>query len=1030
MQRALYCRAPLLAAVLCLASASVLRAQSPGLFVDVSGPGAAAADRLTSGDRTRVRSRTVRIDFPQLGTRDRRPDAGRTLVLNLFEDASYPAILDRVDLTANGFVWVGHIPGVELSTVTLATEDGVLYGSILTPAFSYVIQSAGNGLHSVAQIDQSAFRPEADPRGVDAAPSRAFDVAATPSPAADDSAAFIDVMVLYTQAAAAAAGGAAAINTLIANAVSVTNTSYGNSNVTQRLRLAYSGQVAYTESGDIETDLDNLTYSSGSLGGVASLRSTYSADIVSLVTNTPGSPFCGIGWHMSTVSSGFESFAFNVVEQSCAVGALAFSHELGHNMGLRHDWYVDVHTTPFSYAHGHVNIGSSSSTRWRTIMSYGDKCTDQGLFCTRIPYWSNPSLAYLGSPLGVAAGTNTSCTVRNRNNPPCDADEHLVLNGTAPTVANFRRSALSVTSMTPDSTFPISAGTSATWTVAASGGMSPFTYKFLVHDGSQWSVAQDWSGSNTWTWTPAIAGTYSFQVWVRNAASSAAYDAWLAAGPVSVTGVAPLTLTALSPSLSFPVIANTPVTWTAAAVGGTAPYTYKFWVFNGSSWTMGQDWSSSNTWIWQPSVSGTYNFQAWARNAGSSTTFDAWLPAGPFSVTEPPSLTLTGISPNLVSPVAVGSPVTWTATASGGTGPYTYKFWVNDGSSWTMGRDWSSSNTWTWTPVVPGTYNFQVWARNAGSAATMFDAWRPAGPFVVSGPPPLTVTSFTANQAFPVPAGTPVTWTSTASGGTGPYTYKFWIYDGASWTLGKDWSTTNTFEWTTSIAGSYSFQVWVRNAGSGATYDAWGGFGPYGVTAPGPLSITTLTADRTFPVPAGTPVTWTALARGGIGPYTYRFWVNNGSAWSLGQDWSASPVWTWVPPAAGSYHFQLWVRNVGSASTFDEWLPAGPVSVGAPAALAVINLSLSPAAPLIVGTPAHVKVTAVGGTGPYTYKLFVYNGSTWTMVQDWTSASTLSWVPPLTGTYWFQVWVRNSGSASTWDAWAPLGPFTTAADGR
>ena len=71
--------------------------------------------------------------------------------------------------------------------------------------------------------------------------------------------------------------------------------------------------------------------------------------------------------------------------------------------------------------------------------------------------------------------------------------------------------------------------------------------------------------------------------------------------------------------------------------------------------------------------------------------------------------------------------MTWTATATGGTGPYTYKFFVYDGSTWTMGQDWSASNTWTWTPPGPGTYNFQVWARNAASGA-LFDAWRPAGP--------------------------------------------------------------------------------------------------------------------------------------------------------------------------------------------------------------------------------------------------------------------------------------------------------------
>src|SRR4029453_14034187 len=207
------------------------------------------------------------------------------------------------------------------------------------------------------------------------------------------------------------------------------------------------------------------------------------------------------------------------------------------------------------------------------------------------------------------------------------------------------------------------------------------------------------------------------------------------------------------------------------------------------------------------------------------------------------------------------------------------------------------------TPSVAGTYNFQVWVRNAGSIAP-FDAWRPAGPFVVAGPPPLRVTSFSANQLFPLPAGTPVTWTASASGGTGPYAYKFWIHDGAAWTIGRGWSASNTFDWTPAFAANYNFQVWVRNRGSGATYDAGDGFGPYNVAVPGPLTVPSLAADRTFPAPAGTPVTWTALARGGAGPYTYRFWVHNGAGWSIGQDWSTSSSWSWIPPAAGSFYFQ------------------------------------------------------------------------------------------------------------------------------
>lgn len=346
-----------------------------------------------------------------------------------------------------------------------------------------------------------------------------------------------------------------------------------------------------------------------------------------------------------------------------------------------------------------------------------------------------------------------------------------------------------------------------------------------------------------------------------------------------------------------------------------------------------------------------------------------------------------------------------------------YKFHVFDGSTWTVGRDWNSASTWTWTPPAAGTYSFQVWVRNSGSTST-YDAWSPFS-FTAALPGGLTVSSFAADLATPVPAGTPITLTARAVGGTPPYSYRYWVYNGTSWSLLDDWSSSNSVIWVAPAAGAYSFQAWVRNAGSAAPYDAWLGAGPYTATAAAPLAVTTLAADRTFPVPTGTPVSWTARAVGGRGPYTYKFWMFNGASWSVLQDWSASAAFTWVPPAAGSYSLQVWVRNAASAATYDAWRGA-PAAVGAAASLSVSSFSLSPTSPLIAVAPATVTATAIGGVGPYTYKFYVFNGTSWTIGRDWAPSNTWTWTPAVSGLFSLQVWIRNAGSLATYDAWAPL----------
>ena len=77
--------------------------------------------------------------------------------------------------------------------------------------------------------------------------------------------------------------------------------------------------------------------------------------------------------------------------------------------------------------------------------------------------------------------------------------------------------------------------------------------------------------------------------------------------------------------------------------------------------------------------------------------------------------------PSPASPQHVGTSVLWTAAASGGSGPYQYKFWLKSpGGAWTVARDYAAGNTWTWdtTGLATSTYQVQVWVRNAGSTAS------------------------------------------------------------------------------------------------------------------------------------------------------------------------------------------------------------------------------------------------------------------------------------------------------------------------
>jgi hypothetical protein len=67
-----------------------------------------------------------------------------------------------------------------------------------------------------------------------------------------------------------------------------------------------------------------------------------------------------------------------------------------------------------------------------------------------------------------------------------------------------------------------------------------------------------------------------------------------------------------------------------------------------------------------------------------------------------------------------------------------------------------------------------------------------------------------------------VLWKAVATGGSGTPEYQFWLHNGISWS-GTPYSTTNTWTWETLglPTGTYIVQVWARNVGSGAPYEAF-----------------------------------------------------------------------------------------------------------------------------------------------------------------------------------------------------------------
>jgi len=258
-----------------------------------------------------------------------------------------------------------------------------------------------------------------------------------------------------------------------------------------------------------------------------------------------------------------------------------------------------------------------------------------------------------------------------------------------------------------------------------------------------------------------------------------------------------------------------------------APLQYQFWRYDATGgWRIVQDYSATTTYQWTPGAAdiGGHVLSVRVRGVNSTAAYEASLDAASFQVIPP--ATLVSVSLNAPSPVSYGTPLTWTAVASGGVAPIQYQFWRYDTAvgAWAMVRGYSSTATYSWTPTAAdvGTHAVHVRARSANSPQA-YDSYLDGAPFEVVVGNRAALQSLVADHALPAAAGTTIQWTAVATGGTQPLQFQFWRYDASGgWRMVQDYSAAAVYSWTpgASDVGTHALQVRVRSAGSLVPYES------------------------------------------------------------------------------------------------------------------------------------------------------------------------------------------------------------------
>ena len=135
--------------------------------------------------------------------------------------------------------------------------------------------------------------------------------------------------------------------------------------------------------------------------------------------------------------------------------------------------------------------------------------------------------------------------------------------------------------------------------------------------------------------------------------------------------------------------------------------------------------------------------------------------------------------------------------------------------------------------------------------------------------------------------------------GNGTLTYKFWIHDGSSWTIPQDFSSKSYFDWTPTKAGTYRIWIDVKDS-SGKMVSKEISY----VINNNPLAISSIDTDKSSPQAINSTIRISPKATGN-GTLTYKFWIHDGSSWTIPQDFSSKSYFDWTPTKAGTY--RIWV---------------------------------------------------------------------------------------------------------------------------
>lgn len=340
-------------------------------------------------------------------------------------------------------------------------------------------------------------------------------------------------------------------------------------------------------------------------------------------------------------------------------------------------------------------------------------------------------------------------------------------------------------------------------------------YRFWVHDKSEnsWEIAQDYSEVNTFNWMAPRSGEFRIVVHVRDINSDTEFDVY---GYKDIKVSTEETLNLESFNVEEGRYVGQTYRMTTSATGPN-PVEYKYWVQvkETGQWLVAKDYSSQNYYDWWTKRPGEYRLVVHVRDVNSNKPYDLYTYK---DVVVKPLGKPTINDFNVSEGQYVGKTYNITAEATSANSVL-YKFWVYDKEKdlWLIAKDYSKENTYNWWTKKPGEYRIVAHVKDEASNRP-YDVYRFKDVTVKPAPAP-KVTDFSVSTSRFVNEPFIINLSATS---TNQVLYKYWVHDKANnkWSVLKDFSNQNKYEWSTNRPGDYRLVVHLKDQYSSKEYDA------------------------------------------------------------------------------------------------------------------------------------------------------------------------------------------------------------------